>query len=88
MELEEEAIINTDQGGLYYYHEYVKISQELKFIRSMTKDIESNRKLVFTIKKRKINRNKEQERNKRGNKKIRPKTLNVFISLGYISYRV
>lgn len=32
----EEAIINTDQGSLYYSYEYVKISQELKFIRSMT----------------------------------------------------
>lgn len=36
VKLEEEAIINTDQGSLYYSYEYVKISQELKFIRSMS----------------------------------------------------
>ena len=33
---EDKSIVNTDQWGLYYSHEYVKISQELKFIRSMS----------------------------------------------------
>ena len=36
VKLEDKSIVNTDQGRLYYSHEYVKISQELKFIRSMS----------------------------------------------------
>ena len=36
VKLEDKSIVNTDQGSLYYSYEYVKISQELKFIRSMS----------------------------------------------------
>ncbi len=36
VKLEDKSIVNTDQGELYYFHEYVKISQELKFIKSMS----------------------------------------------------
>ena len=36
MKLENKSIVNTDQEGMYYSHEYMKISQEFKFIRSIS----------------------------------------------------
>lgn len=36
VKLKNNSIINTDQGSLYYSYDYVKISKELKFTRSMS----------------------------------------------------